>query len=63
MNLKEVFNEYDMSMLKGNVNRMRVTDDLEELLNMYAHAKCRLDIIFYANYFRLKEEEKQKTEE
>lgn len=61
MNLKEVFNECDM--LKGNINRMCVTDDLEELLNVYTYAKCRLDSVFNANYFRLKEEEKEKTEE
>lgn len=60
MSLKEIFNECDM--LEGNINRMCVTDDLEELLAMYAHAKCRLDLIFNGNYLRLKEE-KEKTDE
>lgn len=41
---KELMNEADM--LKGNINRMMVTDDKDELLNMYTTALRRLEKIF-----------------
>ena len=51
-------NETDM--LKGDINRMCVTDDLKELKLEYEHAKKRLDSIFeYRKYLlELKENEK-----
>lgn len=61
MNRKELLNERDR--LEGNMNRMFITSDLEELLSMYTFAKCRLEQIFNGNYMRLKEEEREKTEE
>ena len=33
-------------MLQGNINRMMVTDDEEELLNMYMWAERRLHTIY-----------------
>lgn len=39
--------EYDM--LKGNINRMCVADDLIELEAMYRYAKNRLDHIYSVN--------------
>lgn len=61
MNFKELYNMNDM--LKGNVNRMFLCDSLEELLTMRAYAKMRIDLIFNGNYMRLKEKEKEKTED
>lgn len=43
---------YDM--LVGNLNRMNVTDDLNELFKCYIEAKYELDSLFYGNYSRLK---------
>ena len=39
MNLQETHNEYDM--LKGNVNRMFLTDEVAELVKMYEFAQKR----------------------
>ena len=33
-------------MLQGNINRMMVTDDTEELLNMFMWAERRLHTIY-----------------
>ena len=53
MNQQELMNEADM--LQGNINRMMVTHDTEELLNMYMWAERRLHTIYKE---RLKEMEK-----
>lgn len=37
---------FEEDMLKGNINRMCVSDDSEELMNMYAHAINRLKRIY-----------------
>ena len=44
MTHKELMNEADM--LKGNINRMMVTNDKTELLRMYAFALERLGKIY-----------------
>lgn len=44
------------NMLLGNINRMMVTDDEEELLNMYMWAERRLHTIYKE---RLKEIENE----
>lgn len=44
MTHKELMNEADM--LRGNINRMMVTDDKNELINMYSFALRRLEKIF-----------------
>jgi len=44
MTHKELMDEADM--LKGNINRMMVTDDKDELLNTYSTALGRLEKIF-----------------
>ncbi len=41
MNVQEAYIEYDM--LKGNINRMFVTDDIKELARMHEFAKNRLE--------------------
>ena len=41
-------------MLRGNINRMCVTDSKEELLQMYAYANIRLNEIFVENRERIK---------
>lgn len=41
---EELMDEADT--LKGNINRMMVTDDKDELLNMYTTALGRLEKIF-----------------
>jgi hypothetical protein len=54
-NRKELSLEIDM--LKGNINRMCLANDYEELEKMYTYAKIRLDAIYSYNYFELKKEE------
>ena len=44
MTHKELLNEADM--LQGNINRIMVTNDKDELLKMYAFALERLGKIF-----------------
>ena len=51
MNYQEMRNEKDM--MEGNINRMFVTYDLDELCNMYAFAKERLDVLFKENCKRI----------
>lgn len=51
MNLRETHNEYDM--LKGNVNRMFLTDEVAELVKMYEFAQKRLERIYEYHYARL----------
>jgi len=50
------YNELDneINMLKGNINRMCVSDDYEELERMYMYAKIRLDEIYDYNLSRIK---------
>lgn len=43
----------ECDMLQGNINRMMVTDDEEELLRMFAFAHKRLGNIFWANQIRI----------
>lgn len=43
----------ECDMLQGNINRMMVTDDAEELLRMFAFAHKRLGKIFWANQIRI----------
>ena len=44
---------FECDMLQGNINRMMVTDDAEELLRMFAFAHKRLGNIFWANQRRI----------
>ena len=46
-----VDNEYDM--LKGNINRMFVTDDKDEFFKMYDYAMIRLKRIYDFHFDRL----------
>lgn len=57
MTRKELMNETDI--LKGNINRMMVTDDNEELLRMYAFALERLGKIYRHKAFELIEIERE----
>lgn len=52
--LQKIWNEEDM--LKGNINRMCVTDDLEEFERMFEFAKKRILTIYTINLFRLRGE-------
>ena len=54
MNEIEVYNEYEM--LRGNINRMFLTDYINELFRMYYFARKRLDGIIEYNYARLNNE-------
>lgn len=45
----------ELDMLQGNINRMCVTDDEEELLSMQEWAKMRIDTIYSLNKQRLEE--------
>ena len=51
MNVQESYIEYDM--LKGNINRMFVTDDIKELACMHEFAKKRLEELYEYHYARL----------
>lgn len=50
-NRKELTIEVDM--LKGNINRMCVTDDPDELREMVYYARQRLDAIYTYNMTRV----------
>lgn len=43
----------ECDMLQGNINRMMVADDHEELLTMFAYAHHRLDRIYWQNKKRI----------
>ena len=43
----------ECDMLQGNINRMMVTNDAEELLRMFAFAHKHLDKIFWENQIRI----------
>lgn len=43
----------ECDMLRGNINRMMVTHDHEELLTMFAYAHKRLGDIFWKNKKRI----------
>ena len=43
----------DRDMLEGNINRMMVTHDHDELLRMFANAHMRLDDIYRKNSKRI----------
>ena len=51
----------EIDMLKGNINRMCVTDDVGELNNMFEHAAERLSWLFDYNYERIKNNNMQKS--
>lgn len=48
---QDLMNECDM--LQGNINRMMVTDDHEELLTMFVYAHHKLDNIYWQNKKRI----------
>ena len=52
--LQKIWNEEDM--LKGNINRMCVTDDMEEFERMFEFAQKRILTIYTINLFRLRGE-------
>lgn len=51
MTQQEMNIEYDS--LIGNINRMCITDNLSEMLDMYEYAQKRLDKIYQYNKDRL----------
>lgn len=57
MTREELMNEADM--LKGEINRMMVTDDNTELLTMYAFALERLSKIYRERVYVLWEIERE----
>ena len=52
----------ECDMLKGNINRMMVTHDHEELLTMFAYAHKRLENIYWINNQRIASEDLMKCE-
>ena len=50
--------EIEIDMLRGNINRMCVTDDDAELESMQQWAKKRIDRIYLYNHQRLRERER-----
>ena len=57
MTHEELMDEADM--LKGNINRMMVTDDKNELINMYSFALRRLEKIYRERVYVLWEVESE----
>ena len=57
MTHKELMNEADM--LQGNINRMMVTDDKNELMDMYVFALRRLEKIYKERVYVLWEIERE----
>ena len=55
MTQQEMNIQYDS--LKGNINRMCVTDNLSEMIDMYEYAQKRLDKIYQYNKNRLLDKE------
>lgn len=43
----------ECDMLQGNINRMFVTQNKDELVSMYCYAKSRLQLIYEFNLGRL----------
>lgn len=60
MTRQELMNECDS--LQGNINRMMVTDDKEELYEMYCWAKARLETIYRENSKRIKLKQREDKE-
>lgn len=58
MNRQELMNECDL--LQGNINRMMVTNNQEELFQMFGYASMRLSNILAENRKRLMIEESRK---
>ena len=58
--LRDIRNQEDL--LRGNINRMCVTDSLSELDTMAHHAIERIKIIQNINYKRLTEKEQNDGE-
>lgn len=48
---------FEVDMLRGNINRMCITDDEKELEDMYKYAKIRLDGIYSYSKNRVQEEQ------
>lgn len=61
MNYNEAHNDYDM--LKGCVNRIFVTDDINELPRMYSAAMCHFSRIYKYGCDRLIERAEEKRNE
>lgn len=45
--------EFEYNSLKGNMNRMCVTHDIQEFQEMYSFAKKRIDNLFNYNLKRI----------
>lgn len=60
MTKKELMGEAEM--LKGNINRMMVTNDKDELLKMYAFAHERLGLIYRERTIALLETGRKQNE-
>jgi hypothetical protein len=60
MTRKELMGEAEM--LKGNINRMMITNDKDELLKMYAFAHERLGLIYRERTIALLETGRKQNE-
>lgn len=54
--------EHERDMLDGNMNRMFVSDDLDEIIQMYLYAKFRLSLIYHYCIKMLEERRKNDAE-
>lgn len=39
--------DYELDMLRGNINRMFISDDIDEIMKMYIYAKFRINLIYH----------------
>ena len=53
----------ECDMLQGEINRMMVTNDHEDLLTMFAYAHHRLDKIYWQNKKRINLKNLQESED
>ncbi len=58
---EEILDESDM--LEGNISRMFLTDDPEELEHMYEFSKRRLEKIYKYHYARLQSKEGEENDQ
>lgn len=56
--------KHERDMLDGNLNRMFVSDDIDEIITMYMYAKFRINLIYHycLKMYEEKEEERCRIE-
>jgi len=55
MEKREIYNGVEVDLIKGNINRMCVADNIEELVDMYQWTVTRATNLLKLNMSRLQE--------